>query len=119
MDEFQILRDAGILDPFVYTPPQPEPVEGEEPIIVEPITILGVPGFTLESVSYFGNSPSEAESQRIVVGFVSADVSLVGLDIGSQLSLSKGSVTYNFTISRFVDMLDGWTDAYLDFVNKT
>ena len=123
MDEFQILKDSRIMDTFLYHPPEPvidpdnPPAEPPEPVV--PVAILGVPGFTLESLSYFGNSPSGAEAQRIVAGFAMTDLQDNTIIEGSSFSLEKSHNAYNFTVNRIVDMLDGWAEVYLDFVSRT
>lgn len=122
MDEFQILKDSGLMDIFLYHPPEPvidpdnPPVEPPEPVV--PVEILGVPGFTFESLTYFGNSSSEGEAQRIVAGFSIVDLTINGIIEGSSFSLEKAHNTYNFTVSRIVDMLDGWAEVYFDFVSR-
>lgn len=117
MDEFRILKDSGLMETFLYHPPEPEEPDPENPVVS--VEILGVPGFTLESLTYFGNSPSGTEAQRIVAGFAITDLQDNTIIEGSSLSLEKSHNTYNFTVNRIVDMLDGWAEVYLDFVSRT
>lgn len=122
MDEFQILKNSGLMETFLYHPPESvidpnnPPAEPPEPVV--PVEILGVPGFTLENLTYFGNSSSGAEAQRIVAGFAITDLQDNTITEGSSFSLEKVHNTYNFTVSRIVDMLDGWAEVYFDFVSR-
>lgn len=115
MDEIQILKDSGILDTFIYTPPQPAEPDNS----VLPVQILGALGFTLEALSYFGNSSSEGESQRFVAGFAMQDLVDNNIAEASSFSLTTGACTYNFTVNRIHDLCDGWADVYFDFVSRT
>lgn len=116
MDEIQILKDSGILDTFIYNPPQPAEPDPDNPVL--PVEMLGALGFTLEALSYFGNSSSEGESQRFVAGFAMQDLVDNNIAEASSFSLTAGACTYNFTVNRIHDLCDGWADVYFDFVSR-
>lgn len=82
------------------------------------VQFKGLLGFMLVSLDGFQSASFEAQAQRFSMVTPTYQIIETGLTEGSAFYTEQNGVRYHFSVSRFFDLLDGWTKLNLDFVSR-